>query len=61
MTTINYMTKSFPISFRLDPNDKSALEKAAAEDARSVSSLLTLIVRQWLADRAAKDPKNNDE
>lgn len=49
------MTKSFPISFRLDPNEKAALEKAAAEDARSVSSLLTLIVRQWLAERDAKE------
>jgi hypothetical protein len=48
------MPKGLPISFRLDDADKQALDKAAADDARSVSSLLTLIVRQWLADREAK-------
>lgn len=47
------MRKSLPVSFRLEEQDKVALEKAASDDARSVSSLLTLIVRQWLAVRQA--------
>jgi hypothetical protein len=45
------MPKSLPISFRLDEDEKAALEKAAATEARSVSSLLTLIVRDWLRER----------
>lgn len=52
------MSKGLPISFRLDPVDKQALDKAADEEARSVSSLLTLIVRQWLADRDTKTVGN---
>ncbi|WP_164738158.1 ribbon-helix-helix domain-containing protein [Frigidibacter oleivorans] len=43
------MTKTLPLSFRLDPADKLALERAAAADGRSVSNLLVLIVREWLA------------
>lgn len=48
------MGKGLPVSFRLDEDDKIALEAAAKDDARSVSSLLTLIVRQWLAARPAE-------
>ncbi|NPD17307.1 hypothetical protein HOY34_19150 [Xinfangfangia sp. D13-10-4-6] len=50
------MSKGLPVSFRLDENDKMALEAAAKADARSVSSLLTVIVRQWLAAREDKAP-----
>lgn len=50
------MGKGLPVSFRLDDDDKRALEAAAKDEARSVSSLLTLIVRQWLSNRAAKKP-----
>jgi len=48
------MGKSLPVSFRLEEHDKVALDKAAKDDSRSVSSLLTLIVRQWLAARDAE-------
>ena len=44
------MTKSLPISFRLDAEKKAALEKAAADDSRSVSSLLDVILTQWLRE-----------
>jgi len=44
--------KSFPISFRLPAETKLALEKAAKEDSRSVSSLLEKMVSDWLKDRA---------
>jgi hypothetical protein len=42
--------KSIPISFRLPVETKSALEKAAKEDSRSVSSLLDKLVSDWLRD-----------
>lgn len=44
-------TKTMPISFRLDPKDKAALDLAAAEERRSLSNLLSLIVRDWLDRR----------
>ncbi|MCE6960567.1 hypothetical protein LAZ40_16200 [Cereibacter sphaeroides] len=40
--------KVSPISFRLLPDTKAALDKAAADDRRSVSSLLDKIVTEWL-------------
>lgn len=43
--------KSVPISFRLPPDVKDALEKAAKEDVRSVSSLMEKLVTQWLLER----------
>ena len=47
MTTL---AKGLPISFRLADDAKAALEKAAADDARSVSSLLTKIVNDYLRE-----------
>lgn len=43
--------KGVPVSFRLLPEVKTALEKAAREDSRSVSSLLDKIVSDWLRDK----------
>ena len=44
------MAQTAPISFRVEPELKAALEKAAADDMRSVSSLiiktLTEVMRQ---------------
>ena len=45
------MAKGAPIGFRIDPEIKAALERAAKDDERSVSSLVTLIVRNWLQER----------
>lgn len=45
------MAKGLPISFRLDERTKAALETAASDDARSVSSLVTLILRDWLREK----------
>jgi hypothetical protein len=42
------MKKTMPISFRLPPEIKKALEKAAERDERSVSSLLEKITVNWL-------------
>jgi hypothetical protein len=40
--------RSAPLSFRLPTEVKAALEKAARDDNRSVSSLLEEIVVHWL-------------
>lgn len=40
-----------PLSFRADPEMKAALERAAKADDRSVSSLVTRILRGWLEER----------
>lgn len=45
------MAKGAPIGFRIDPEIKAALEAAAKADDRSVSSLVTIILRDWLRDR----------
>ncbi len=48
-TTFDYMTaKSLPVSIRLQPNTKQALEKAAAADMRSTSSLIEKVLTDWL-------------
>jgi hypothetical protein len=45
------MTKNIPTSMRLDPDVKAALERAAADDDRSVSSLVERILKEWLRDK----------
>jgi hypothetical protein len=43
--------KTLPISFRLPPALKTAAERAAADDLRSLSSLIELALRDYLQDR----------
>jgi len=43
--------KSVPISFRLPPDTKTALEKAAKEHTRSVSSMLEKLVTDFLKEK----------
>ncbi|MEM7237407.1 MAG: hypothetical protein AAF501_06240 [Pseudomonadota bacterium] len=45
------MAKGAPIGFRIEPEMKEALEKAAKSDERSLSSLVTIILRNWLKER----------
>ncbi len=45
------MNKSVPISFSLTMETKQALEKAAKDDSRSVSSLLDKLVSDWLKEQ----------
>jgi len=47
---IQMTQKSLPISFRLSPEKKQALETAAEIDSRSVSSLLDKIISDWLRE-----------
>nr|WP_179220702.1 hypothetical protein [Sphingomonas laterariae] len=42
------MKKDHPIAFRVDAELKSALEKAAKDDQRSLSSLVVKILTDWL-------------
>jgi hypothetical protein len=37
-----------PVSFRFTAEKKAALEKAAAEDSRSMSSLIDKVLTEWL-------------
>ena len=45
------MAKTAALGFRIPEEIKDALEKAAAADDRSVSALVTIILRDWLRDR----------
>jgi hypothetical protein len=45
------MNKPTPTSVRLPPEVKAALEKAAAADTRSLSSMIEKIVTDWLKKR----------
>jgi hypothetical protein len=49
------MSKTAALGFRIPQEMKDALTKAAEEDHRSVSSLVTLIVRDWLKDKGYLD------
>jgi len=45
------MVRSAPLGFRVEPDLKAALEKAAKDDDRSVSSLVERILKAWLTER----------
>tara|TARA_B100002003_G_C14128727_1_gene542925 strand:- start:1954 stop:2127 length:174 start_codon:yes stop_codon:yes gene_type:complete len=49
------MAKGSPIGFRIDPEIKAALERAAKSDDRSLSSLVTIILRDWLRAKGYLD------
>lgn len=42
------MAKTYPLGVRLPPDVKAALEKAAATDLRSQSSMAEKIITDWL-------------
>jgi hypothetical protein len=45
------MGKSPSLGVRVQPDTKAALEKAAKEDLRSVSSLIEKILVEWLREK----------
>jgi len=45
------MAKESPIAFRVDAEVKEALTKAAKEDRRSLSSLVEVILIDWLKEK----------
>ena len=44
------MAKTNPLGFRVDPEVKTSLERAAKADRRSVSSLVEKILYDWLRE-----------
>jgi hypothetical protein len=46
------MGKSPSLGVRVQPDTKAALEKAAKDDLRSVSSLIEKILVEWLRDKS---------
>lgn len=44
------MAKQAALSFRIPDEMKEALDRAAAANDRSVSSLVTIILRDWLKE-----------
>jgi hypothetical protein len=49
-------TPLIPLGFRVDRALKAALEKAAADDERPLSSLVVKILREWLRPRGYLGP-----
>lgn len=45
------MVRSAPIGFRIRPETKQALETAAKADRRSMSSLIEIILEDWLREK----------
>ena len=45
------MAKTHPLGFRVEPEIKAALERAAKDDDRSVSSLVERVLKAWLVER----------
>jgi len=45
------MVKTPSVGLRVHPETKSAIEQAAADDLRSVSSLVEKILIEWLRER----------
>jgi hypothetical protein len=45
------MTKDTALSFRVPADMKAAIERAAKDDDRSVSSLVERILKGWLRER----------
>lgn len=50
------MVKDTALSFRVAADTKAALERAAATDDRSVSSLVERILRAWLIEHGHLQP-----
>jgi hypothetical protein len=45
------MVKTHPLGFRVEPEIKEGLERAARADGRSVSNLIERILRTWLEEK----------
>ena len=45
------MAKTNPLGFRIEPELKDALVRAAKDDRRSVSSMVEIIIEQWLTEK----------
>lgn len=50
------MAKTLPLGFRIEADIKEALVVAAKDDHRSVSSLVELVLAQWLRQHGYLEP-----
>jgi hypothetical protein len=50
------MVRTAPLGFRIEPEMKAALERAAKADDRSVSSLVERILKAWLIEHGHMKP-----
>jgi hypothetical protein len=54
---IAYMAKTHPLGFRVEPEVKAAIEQAAKDDVRSVSSMVEKILTEWLREHGYLDSR----
>jgi hypothetical protein len=54
--SFNDMAKTHALSFRVEPEIKEGLERAAKEDRRSLSSLIEKILAEWLQEHTDNAP-----
>ena len=52
------MAKTAALAFRIGDDMKAALIRAAADDSRSVSSLVDKLIAEWLRDHGYLKPRN---
>lgn len=50
------MVKTSPLGFRIEPATKDALERAAKVERRSVSSLVEIVLEDWLREKGYLPP-----
>jgi hypothetical protein len=50
-----FMSKTNPLSFRIEQEIKEGLVRAAKDDHRSISSLVEFVMRRWLMERGYLD------
>jgi hypothetical protein len=55
--TFGDMKKTHPVAIRMDPDVKAALERLAAEDNRSLSSYVGLLLRRHVEEKQGKKAK----
>jgi hypothetical protein len=48
------MKKTHPVAIRMDPDVKAALERLAADDNRSLSSYIGLLLRRHIEEQQGK-------
>lgn len=51
--------KTHPVSVRLDPEIKAAIERAAEEDSRSVSAMIQKILADWILAQEKESRRKN--
>ena len=55
------MTKSNHVALRLETEDRVALERAAKDDDRSISSMVRIIIADWLKKRGNDSGSHHEQ